>query len=240
MGTPAAAMTSLANALLPSSRAAAAPGPEGPDAGGAQRVAQPGHQRRLGPDHDQVHPERARQGHDPARVRPGRRGSPRRPRPMPALPPAQRIRGRSGDRPIARTRACSRPPPPTTSTVRLTPALSHTPRSAEPSRTAPGSMPRDGAVLPTAARRAPSARPIGRCSRRRSPGCPRRDDPERSASDVMRALDAYLEATGVGTALSPREPPVTDYARAPGARRAALGEVVRHRRRRASPPRSSP
>jgi hypothetical protein len=38
------------------------------------------------------------------------------------------------------------------------------------------------------------------------------DDPERSASDVMRALDAYLEATGSGTALSPREPPVTDYA----------------------------
>jgi hypothetical protein len=38
------------------------------------------------------------------------------------------------------------------------------------------------------------------------------DDTERSASDVMRALDAYLEATGGGTALSPREPPVTDYA----------------------------
>jgi hypothetical protein len=37
------------------------------------------------------------------------------------------------------------------------------------------------------------------------------DDTERSASDVMRALDAYLEATGGGTALSPREPPVTDY-----------------------------
>ena len=27
---------------------------------------------------------------------------------------------------------------------------------------------------------------------------PTADDPERSASDVMRALDAYLEATGVG------------------------------------------
>lgn len=40
---------------------------------------------------------------------------------------------------------------------------------------------------------------------------PTADDPERSASDVMRALDAYLEATGSGTALSPREPPVTDY-----------------------------
>lgn len=41
---------------------------------------------------------------------------------------------------------------------------------------------------------------------------PTADDPERSASDVMRALDAYLEATGGGTALSPREPPVTDFA----------------------------
>ena len=37
------------------------------------------------------------------------------------------------------------------------------------------------------------------------------DDKERSASEVMRALDSYLEATGGGTALSPREPPVTDY-----------------------------
>ena len=44
-------------------------GPEGPDARGAHRVAHPGHQRRLGPDHDEVHPEGARQGHDPAGVR---------------------------------------------------------------------------------------------------------------------------------------------------------------------------
>ncbi len=40
---------------------------------------------------------------------------------------------------------------------------------------------------------------------------PTADDPERTASDVMRALDAYLEATGGGTALSPREPPVTNF-----------------------------
>lgn len=37
------------------------------------------------------------------------------------------------------------------------------------------------------------------------------DDPHRSADDVMRALDAYLEATGSGTAHAPREPPVTNF-----------------------------
>lgn len=39
-------------------------------------------------------------------------------------------------------------------------------------------------------------------------------DPDRAAGEVMRALDSYMEATGSGTALSPREPPVTDFARA--------------------------
>jgi hypothetical protein len=38
-------------------------------------------------------------------------------------------------------------------------------------------------------------------------------DPSRAASDVMRALDSYIEASGGGTALSPRESPVTDYDR---------------------------
>jgi hypothetical protein len=37
-------------------------------------------------------------------------------------------------------------------------------------------------------------------------------DPERAAREVMRALDSYMEATGGGTALSPREPPVADFA----------------------------
>jgi hypothetical protein len=39
-------------------------------------------------------------------------------------------------------------------------------------------------------------------------------DPERAAGEVMRALDSYMEATGSGSALSPREAPVTDFARA--------------------------
>jgi alkylhydroperoxidase family enzyme len=39
------------------------------------------------------------------------------------------------------------------------------------------------------------------------------DDPARAASEVMRALDSYMEATGGGTALAPREAPVTDFDR---------------------------
>jgi hypothetical protein len=42
---------------------------------------------------------------------------------------------------------------------------------------------------------------------------PRASDPERAANEVMRALDSYIEATGGGTALTPREPPVTDFDR---------------------------
>ena len=42
------------------------------------------------------------------------------------------------------------------------------------------------------------------------PGAP---DRERAAAEVMRALDSYMEATGGGTALSPREAPVTNYER---------------------------
>jgi hypothetical protein len=42
---------------------------------------------------------------------------------------------------------------------------------------------------------------------------PAASDPDRAAAEVMRALDSYIEATGGGTALAPREPPVTDFAR---------------------------
>ena len=54
VGTPAAAITSLAKALEPSSRAAAARRAEAGDARGADGVGDPGDQRRLGTDHDQV------------------------------------------------------------------------------------------------------------------------------------------------------------------------------------------
>ena len=55
VGTPAAAITSLAKAFEPSSRAAAADGPKHGDAGRGARVGQAGHERRLGADHDEVH-----------------------------------------------------------------------------------------------------------------------------------------------------------------------------------------
>lgn len=42
---------------------------------------------------------------------------------------------------------------------------------------------------------------------------PAASDPERAAAEVMRALDSYIEATGGGTALSPREAPVTNFER---------------------------
>jgi len=42
---------------------------------------------------------------------------------------------------------------------------------------------------------------------------PTASDPDRAASEIMRALDSYIEATGGGTALAPREPPVTDFDR---------------------------
>jgi hypothetical protein len=40
-------------------------------------------------------------------------------------------------------------------------------------------------------------------------------NPEHAAGEVMRALDSYIEATGGGSALSPREAPVTDFERRP-------------------------
>jgi hypothetical protein len=42
---------------------------------------------------------------------------------------------------------------------------------------------------------------------------PTASDPDRAAGEVMRALDSYIESTGGGTALAPREAPVTDFAR---------------------------
>ena len=61
---------------------------------------------------------------------------------------------------------------------------------------------------------------------------PTADDPERAASEVMRALDSYIEATGRGTALTPREPPVTTTSSG-RRRRDQVGDVAGGRRRRA-------
>ena len=68
MGTPAASITSLQNALEPSSRAASRVGPKHRIAGGRQRVGEAGHERRLGADHHQVGPLGLRRGHEPLDV----------------------------------------------------------------------------------------------------------------------------------------------------------------------------
>ena len=73
VGTPAAAITSLANSLEPSSRAAAADGPKQSMPRCADRVGGPGDQRRLGADDDQVGRAAARPG---PRRPPGRRRRP--------------------------------------------------------------------------------------------------------------------------------------------------------------------
>ncbi len=54
MGTAAAAISSLACTFDPSIRAASAPGTEGGDPGRLESVDEPGDQRRLRADHDQV------------------------------------------------------------------------------------------------------------------------------------------------------------------------------------------
>ena len=68
VGTSAADMTSLAKALLPSSRAASRRRAEARDAGVTHRVGHARHQRRLRPDDDEVDPHRDRQRDDPGRV----------------------------------------------------------------------------------------------------------------------------------------------------------------------------
>ena len=64
VGTPASFISSLAKAFDPSSSAAAALGPKAGTPGLLQRVDEPGDQRRLGPDHDQVDAALLRHGDD--------------------------------------------------------------------------------------------------------------------------------------------------------------------------------
>ena len=64
MGTPAAAITSLAKALDPSSSAAAREGPKQLIPRPRTSSATPGHQRGLRPDHDEVGAELLRERRD--------------------------------------------------------------------------------------------------------------------------------------------------------------------------------
>ena len=119
VATPAASMTSLANALEPSSRADLARRAEGGDAARGEQVDQAVDERRLGPHDDEVDGlalgRRGHAGHvgDARRRARGRRAA------MPGLPGAHSTSGSCGERPSARTIACSRPPEPTTRTFTL-------------------------------------------------------------------------------------------------------------------------
>ena len=67
-GMPAAAITSLAKVFDPSIRAAPDSRPEHGDPGVAKLIGDPGDERRLGPDHDQVGGDRARNAEEPVAV----------------------------------------------------------------------------------------------------------------------------------------------------------------------------
>ena len=107
-------MTSLANALEPSSRAAAA-------TGRSRRRPRPRRRRRGRPPAAPPAPPRRdrrprrRSARAPRRRRP-RTASAAASRAMPGLPGAHSSSGRWGERASARTIACSRPPAPTTRT----------------------------------------------------------------------------------------------------------------------------
>ena len=116
VGTPAAAMISLANTFEPSSRAASRVGPKAAMPASLERVDEPGDQRRLGADDDEVDRLVARQ-RDEARDVVGRDVE------QPRVGGDARVAGRAeqlgraaASARSARTIACSRPPAPTTRT----------------------------------------------------------------------------------------------------------------------------
>ena len=95
---------------------------EGRDAGLLQRVDDPGDQRRLGPDHDQVDARaRVAAATIASTSSPPTSGRHSASAAIPALPGAQSSSGEWAERPSARTIACSRPPPPTTRTFKREP-----------------------------------------------------------------------------------------------------------------------
>ena len=117
VGTPAATITSFANAFEPSSRAAAADGPKHGTPAAAQASASPATSGASGPDDDEVDPRRGGRARRAPSGRPDRRPpAPAASRAMPGLPGAHSSSGRCGERASARTIACSRPPAPTTRT----------------------------------------------------------------------------------------------------------------------------
>ena len=119
-------MISLANAFEPSSRAAAAHGPEARTPAASQRVGEPGDQRRLGPDDHEVDARVAPPRPASATGSPASASSALAPRArMPALPGAHSSSGCCGERASARTSACSRPPPADDEDPAWAPARAH-------------------------------------------------------------------------------------------------------------------
>ena len=99
-------------ALDPSSRCAR---PEDEEAESAKRVGETEHQRQLGPDHDEIHLERAREAEQPLRVVRANRVALGE-LAIPGFPGAACSSVSAGDCASFHASACSRPPDPTTRT----------------------------------------------------------------------------------------------------------------------------
>ena len=118
MGTPAAAITSLAKALLPFQPRGRGRRAEARDPGGPDRIGHPGDERGLRADDHQIDPEpggEARHRRSVQQVDGVIRGDLRR---CPGLPGAACTSVTAGSWARASARACSRPPEPITSTRR--------------------------------------------------------------------------------------------------------------------------
>src|SRR5215207_7384961 len=116
VGTPAASITSFANAFEPSSRAASARGPKQRTPSAASASASPATSGASGPTTTRSTPASRAARASAAGSSPGA-SSGRASRRMPALPGAHSSSGACGDRSSVRTSACSRPPEPTTRTL---------------------------------------------------------------------------------------------------------------------------
>ena len=116
VGTPAAAMSSFAWTFDPSTRAAAAVGPNAGIAASASASTRPATSGASGPTTTRS-TACSRAAATSAGTSVTGMGNSVASRSMPGFPGAQRISGACGERPSARTMACSRPPPPTTRTL---------------------------------------------------------------------------------------------------------------------------
>ena len=127
VGTPAAAMTSLAKDLLPSSRAASADGPNTAYPSPRRTSATPATSGASGPMTTRSTVCRAARSRTAAASVTSASGSQRARSAMPGLPGAARTSSTAQSASNARTRACSRAPDPMTRTF-TAPSLAHTPQ----------------------------------------------------------------------------------------------------------------